>query len=309
MTSTTFGIAIPQHVPAAGFDPEGFATFLQRAEALGFDSGWVSEQVLGRAAELGPLEALTFAAACTDRMRLGCATIVASLVSPAHLAKSLASLDQLTRGRLEVGLSTGGRSRQFAAFGADPTTFVARFNECVTVMKLLWTGERVDFDGRFWQLAGTVMAPVPVQQPAPPIWFGGSHPNVLRRTVAHADGFFGAGSQTTARFAEQVALLRRFGDDAGRDPATVRVAKRVYVAVDDEAARGRARMAAALRALYGEQIGEDVIDVAVVGRPAAIVDGVAEVVDAGAELVVLHPLFDEPEQLERLAAEVVPQLT
>jgi alkanesulfonate monooxygenase SsuD/methylene tetrahydromethanopterin reductase-like flavin-dependent oxidoreductase (luciferase family) len=148
VSSTSFGIAVPQHVGRDGFDRRAFAAFLARAEALGFASGWVGEQVLGDAPDLGPVEALTFAAACTERMRLGCATFVSSLVSPLHLAKSLASLDQLSGGRLEVGLSTGGGFRQFAAFGVDRTTFVARFNECLTVMRLLWSQDRVDFDGR-----------------------------------------------------------------------------------------------------------------------------------------------------------------
>lgn len=306
---TSFGIAIPQHVPTGGFDRVGFAAFLQRAEQLGFASGWVGEQVLGTAPDLGPVEALTYAAACTERMRLGCATFVSSLVSPAHLAKSLASLDHLSGGRLEVGLAAGGSFRQFAAFGVDPSSFVARFNECLAVMKMLWTGEEVDFDGRFWQLSGVAMAPPPVQQPAPPIWFGGSHPNVLRRTVAHADGFFGAGSQTTARFVEQVATLRGFMDAAGRDEATMRIAKRVYLALDDDAGRGRERMSAALHRMYSYYRGGDLIDVAVVGSPAAVVAGLREVIDAGAELVVLSPLFDEPEQLERLATDVIPQLS
>jgi probable F420-dependent oxidoreductase len=308
VSSTSFGIAVPQHVGRDGFDRRAFAAFLARAEALGFASGWVGEQVLGDAPDLGPVEALTFAAACTERMRLGCATFVSSLVSPLHLAKSLASLDQLSGGRLEVGLSTGGGFRQFAAFGVDRATFVARFDECLTVMRLLWSQDRVDFDGRFWQLAGASVAPRPVQQPAPPIWFGGAHPNVLRRAVAQADGFFGAGSQPTARFVEQVATLRSALAAAGRDPATMRVAKRVYVTVDDDAARGRERMSAALHRIYSYYLGDDLIDVAVVGGPDAVVAGLREVVAAGAELVVLNPLFDDHEQLERLAAEVLPHL-
>jgi alkanesulfonate monooxygenase SsuD/methylene tetrahydromethanopterin reductase-like flavin-dependent oxidoreductase (luciferase family) len=88
----------------------------------------------------------------------------------------------------------------------------------------------------------------------------------------------------------------------------MRVAKRVYVTVDDDAARGRQRMSAALHRMYSYYLGDDLIDVAVVGGPAAVVDGVAAIIDAGAELIVLNPLFDEPEQLERLAAEVVPRL-
>jgi probable F420-dependent oxidoreductase len=302
-----FGIAVPQRVEEGGFDAAAFAAHLRRAEELGFASGWVAEQVLGSAPELGPIETLAVAAACTSRMRLGCATFVTSLASPVHLAKSLASLDQLSRGRLDVGIAAGGRARPFAAFGVDPATFVARFNECLEVMRLLWREERVDFAGRFWTLEGATVAPHPVQDPLP-IWFGGSHPNVLRRAVAHADGFIGAGSQTTAAFVEQVAVLRDELAAAGRDPATMRIAKRVYVTVDDDAARGRERTADALGRLYGYYRAGDLIDVAVVGGPGEVTAGLRAVLDAGAQQVVLNPLFDEAEQLERLASEVLPQL-
>ena len=252
---------------------------------------------------------LAFAAACTSRMRLGCAVLVSTLHSPVHLAKSLASLDQLSGGRLEVGLGTGGGGRMFSAFGVDPASFVARFNEGVALMRALWTEERVDHDGRFWQLEQAAMEPKPIQRPGPPIWFGGAHPNALRRAVAQADGFFGAGSQTTAQFAEQVRTLRTVVDEAGRDPATLRIAKRVYVHVDDDTDRARQLMSDALRGIYGYYGRSDLTPVSVTGAPGGVADGLRDVVDAGAELILLNPLVDDAAQLERLAAEVVPQLT
>src|SRR6185312_11384251 len=113
------------------------------------------------------------------------------------LAKSISTVDQLCGGRLEIGLAGGGGFRAFEAFGVDKGTFIARFNEGLGVMRRLWTDGRADFDGRFWQLHGVAMEPRPVQAGGPPIWFGGAHPDALRRAVARADGFFGAGSQTT----------------------------------------------------------------------------------------------------------------
>ena len=153
------------------------------------------------------------------------------------------------------------------------------------------------------------MDPKPVQRPAPPIWFGGNAPGALRRAVAHADGFFGAGSQTTAAFAEQVRVVRAELDVAGRDPGSFRLAKRVYLTVDDDPGRARRRMGEALQRLYGYFGLPDVTPASVTGPPDDIVSGVREVIDAGADLVLLNPLFDDAEQLERLAAEVVPQLT
>src|SRR5204862_4791476 len=96
----------------------------------------------------------------------------------------------------------------FAAFGVDPGTYVARFSEGLELMKACWTQPKVDFEGRFWRLAGGAMEPKPFQKPHPPIWFGGSHPAALRRAVRHGDAFMGAGSSTTAAFANQVKVVR-----------------------------------------------------------------------------------------------------
>ena len=106
-----FAISIPQHVADGAFDPGAMRGYLARAEELGFAGAWTQEQVLGTIPHLGPVETLTYAAACTGRIRLGCAVFITSLYSPVHLAKSLSTLDQLSLGRLEVGIGTGGRVR------------------------------------------------------------------------------------------------------------------------------------------------------------------------------------------------------
>lgn len=302
-----FAISIPQFVADGSFDPAAFRSHLTRAEALGFDSAWTMEQILGTIPHLGPIEMLTFAAACTERLRLGCVVFVTPLRNPVHLAKSLSTLDQLSRGRLEVGVGTGGRARMFSAFEVDPDTLVARFTEGLRLMKALWTERSVTFEGRFWQLDGASMEPGPLQKPWPPIWFGGSHPAALRRAVRLGDGFFGAGSSTTAQFAEQVGVVREALAAAGRDDGDFRIAKRVYLALDDDADRARRRVEASLVDLYGD-FGRRLAPVAVSGPPDAIVRGLREVADAGAELILLNPLSDEGEQMERLSAEVVPHL-
>ncbi len=197
----------------------------------------------------------------------------------------------------------------FSAFAVDPDKLVTRFVEGLQLMKALWTEPRVTFKGRFWQLDGAAMEPKPFQKPHPPIWFGGSHPAAVRRTVRHGDGFFGAGSQTTGRFAEQVRTLRNALAESERSAAGFRIAKRVYLAVDDDAARARQRIGAALNKLYGYFGLRDLEAVAVFGPPEACVKGLREVAEAGAEMILLNPLFDEAEQMERLAAEVVPQLS
>jgi probable F420-dependent oxidoreductase len=215
-----FTISIPQHVPDGTFDPAALRAYLARAEALGFESAWTGEQVIGSMPHLGPIETMSYAAACTDRIRIGCIAFVSSLHNPLQLAKSMATLDQLSRGRIEIGLATGGRTRMFSAFGVEPDTFVTPFNESLQLMKALWTEPRVTFEGRFWQPHAAAMEPKPFQKPHPPIWFGGSHPNALRRAMRYADGFFRPGSQTTAQFADQVNVVREALSEQKRDPGT-----------------------------------------------------------------------------------------
>lgn len=302
-----YAIPIPQYVPDGAFDPAALRDHLGRAEALGFESAWTQEQILGTIPHLSPTELLTYAAACNERLRLGCAVFVTPLRNPVHLAKSLATLDQLSRGRLEVGIGTGGRNRPFGAFEVAPGTVVARFTEGLRLMRELWTQERVSFEGRFWELADEGMQPKPFQKPGPPIWFGGSAPPAVRRAARLADGFFGAGSTTTAAFAEQVRLVRAELTVQGRDAGTFGIAKRVYIAVDDDAERARDRLADALVGLYGE-FGRRLLPVVVSGTPGDCVAGLREVAAAGAELILVNPLFDDREQMERLAADVLPHV-
>ena len=302
-----FAIAIPQFYADGEFDPAAFRAYLTRAEALGFDSAWAQEQTLGSWPQLAPVEAMTYAAACTDRLRLGCVVFVSTLYSPVHLARSLSTLDQLSRGRIEIGVGTGGPGRPFAAFGVDPGRYVSRFTEGVALMKALWTEPKVTFDGRYWQLEDAPMEPKPLQKPHPPLWFGGASEPALRRAVRLGDGFFGAGSSPTARFAEQVKVVREALAEAGRPPESFPIAKRVYVAVDRDAGRARERMNAALAQLYGRRV--EAIEAAAVAGPADdCIRELRQVAEAGAELILCTALFEQSEQMEQLAAAVIPEV-
>jgi len=300
-----FAISIPQHTPDGAFDPLRLRDYLRRAEALGFHSAWTQEAVLGTAPTLAPLELMSFAAACTQQLRLGCAVFVSPLHQPVHLAKAISTLDQLSHGRIEVGLGLGGRGSMFSAFQVDPNTLVARFTEGVRLMKACWTQSRITFAGRFWQIEDAAMEPKPFQKPYPPLWIGGSHPNAVRRALHYGTGFFGAGRATTAQFADQVQILRAALAETAQHPSTFPIAKRVYIAIDDDITRAHARVDAGLQGIYGRA---GLTNIAVYGPPAACIAGLRGVADAGAELIQLHPLFEEAEQMERLAAEVLSQL-
>lgn len=302
-----YAMAIPQFYPDGSFDPDAFRAYLTRVEELGYHSAWTQEQVLGTHPVLSPLETMTFAAACTDTLRLGCTVFVSTLHIPVHLAKGLSSLDQLSRGRLEVGVGTGGKARPFAAFGMRPDRHLTRFTEGIQLLKELWTQDHVDHDGEFWQLSNASMAPKPFQKPHPPLWFGGSGPAALQRAVTHGTGFFGAGSMPTAKFAGQVRFVRTALADAGRAVEDFSIAKRVYVAVDSDAGRARERINTELARLYG-RVSADVEAAAIAGTPDDCVRELRDVIDAGAELVLFTPLFDQAEHAERLATEIIPRL-
>ncbi|GAA3808928.1 LLM class flavin-dependent oxidoreductase [Streptomyces chiangmaiensis] len=305
-----FAISIPQFYADGEFDPAAFRAYVTRVEQLGFDSAWTQEQTLGSKPQLGPMETMTYAAACTEHLRLGCAVFVSTLHSPVHLAKSISSLDQLSRGRIEVGFGTGGKQRPFGAFGVDPERYVARFYEGLEVMTRLWRDSSTRFSGEFWQLADAAMEPKPFQKPYPPLWFGGSGRTALRRAVLSPglfSGFFGAGQVSTAKFAEQVEIVRQTLAESGRPTDDFAIAKRVYIAVDDDAQRARERINAELAALYMRQSPE-VEAAAIAGTPGECARKLSEVITAGAELILFTPLFAQAEHLERLASEVMPEL-
>ncbi|MBB6554640.1 LLM class flavin-dependent oxidoreductase [Nonomuraea rubra] len=295
ITTDRFAVSLPQQISDGAFDPAAFRAYLRRAEELGFHSAWTREGTLNPAPTLGPIEVMTYAAACTERLRLGCAVFVSVVHSPLHLAKSLSTLDQLSRGRLEVGFGLGSRNL-LGPFGVSPEGFVTRFTEGIELMKVCWSEPKVAFHGRFFQVEAA-MEPKAYQKPHPPVWMGGHQPAAIRRAIRHGDGFVGAGGATTAAFAGQVRTLRAELERAGRDPASFRVAKRVYVSVG-----ATGRIEGPLSRMYGNA------DMAVSGPPDACAQGLSEVLEAGADLVLLDTMSDEAEQLERLAGEVLPSL-
>ncbi|MEU3986730.1 TIGR03619 family F420-dependent LLM class oxidoreductase [Streptomyces sp. NPDC026672] len=303
-----FAISIPDIIPDGQFDPDDMRAFLTRAEELGYESAWTQEMVFGHVGRLAPLDLLTFAAACNSNLRLGCAVFLSTFHSPVHLAKSLTTLDQLSRGRLEVGVATGAtKGRQMAAYGVRPGEVGRRFEEGIKLMKALWTQSTVNFDGEFFQVEGAAFEPKPFQKPTPPLWFGGHGPKALNRAVTLGDGFFGAGSQTTEAFATQVRAVRNALAVAGRDPHTFKLAKRVYIAIDDNTDKARARITQTFEELGRYSGGKmpDLTPVAVYGNADACETGLRDIAAAGAELILLTPLFDEVEQMERLGTEVV----
>jgi probable F420-dependent oxidoreductase len=300
------GVAIPQTFPERAPDPVFVRRYLERAETLGFHSAWVVEHLIGTIPSLEPLELLTFAAAVTGRMRLGSAVLLTAARSPVHTAKSLATLDHLSGGRLDVGVGLGANGAAYPAFGLPSAKRAARFAEGLAVLLRLWTEPRVTFEGEFYRLKDVAIEPKPLQKPRPPLWFGAHAPAALRRMVEMGDGFMGAGTASTAKFAEQMDTVRRLLEEARRDPAAFPVGKRVYVAIDADRDRAAKRLEAWFGAFYGRpQLAREV---SVWGPPDAVLEGLAAVVRAGAGLVMLNPVYDELDHLEVFASTLAGRL-
>ncbi len=304
-----FGIAAPQIHMELPVDVEAIQRYLRRAEELGFHSLWVQEQAVLRqaASALEGITMLGYAAAATRRVRLGMAVFLINLRSPVHLAKSLASLDQLSQGRLIAGVGLGAVTRLYQAYGLSADKRLARFNEALTLMQKLWTEDNVNFEGQFWQLKNATLVPKPFQKPHPPIWFGGNAPAALRRAAQRGSGFIGAGSTSTADFKEQMKILLPALSEAKKDPAEFTVAKRVYIAVDNDRARAGKRLKEWFGAYYGAP---DLAEkVSVWGGAEECAARLSEIAAAGARLLLLNPVFDMMEQMELLKGEVIPRVS
>jgi alkanesulfonate monooxygenase SsuD/methylene tetrahydromethanopterin reductase-like flavin-dependent oxidoreductase (luciferase family) len=173
-------------------------------------------------------------------------------------------------------------------------------------MKLLWTQPRASFHGTFWNFKDVSMEPKPIQKPHLPIWFGGHHENALKRAVKYGNGWMGAGSSSSNGFIRESALIRRFLDEAKRAPATFGIAKRVYLAVDNDKARAERR----LREWFGRRYQNAELGprVSIWGSRDECTEKIQQIISAGAQQIVFNPMFDEMEHLDLCAKEIMPYL-
>jgi probable F420-dependent oxidoreductase len=231
-----FGFSLPQVGSVAG--PESLVTVAKRAEDLGFDTLWVLDRILWpinpRAPYplgdgslpvqyknvLDPVETLTFAAAHTSRIALATGVLNLPWYNPVLLARQLSSLDVLSGGRLRVGFGIGWSPDEYEAAGVTWEERGQRADEAIKVLKTIWTSDPVEFEGKFYRIAKSVIGPKPVQKPQPPIYMAGFAPSAMKRVAAEADGWMPVGIPLTgvgAMFDE----IKKMAQDAGRDPAAL----------------------------------------------------------------------------------------
>jgi probable F420-dependent oxidoreductase len=168
-------------------EPERFLPFVDALEAHGFDSLWLSERLTGPAPD--PLVALAVAAGRTRKLKLGTSVLVLPGRNPVVLAKELASLDQLSGGRLLPAVGIGAAvPAEHRAFGVDRRERAGLFDEAIGLIRRLWSEDDVHHDGPYFHVDGVTLRPRPRQDPID-VWLGGGSPSELRRTGRSGDGW------------------------------------------------------------------------------------------------------------------------
>lgn len=218
--------------------PGNLASVAASAEAAGYASLWTFQRLIvpeGSAMDpvyhsvLDPMVALGFLAAATQRIRLGVAVLNMPYLAPSYLAKLATTVDVLSGGRLDLGLGIGWLPEEFTAAGATTADRGARVGEYLDVLRRAWADGVTEFSGRFYQVPPGRMAPKPVQRPGPPILLAGGVPAALRRAGRLADGWVTASRTDLSRIGEGIALVRGAAEEAGRDPAAIRIVCRGVV--------------------------------------------------------------------------------
>ncbi len=183
--------------------PDAIERLVVSAEQLGFESIWTGEHVVlvdphqppspvpPHSPFVDTIASLAFAAAKTTKIKLGSGIILIAQRAPIVLAKELAGVDVLSKGRLLVGVGVGYVKGEFDALGIPYEERGARASEHIEVLRTLWTAEKPAFDGRFTKFSGIQSRPLPVQKPHPPIHVGGMSAPALRRAVAQGNGWYG----------------------------------------------------------------------------------------------------------------------
>jgi probable F420-dependent oxidoreductase len=224
------GMSLPQLGPQAS--AESLIAVARRAEELGYDSLWVLERLLwplnpqepypaapdGKLPEayqtvLDPIETLTFVAAHTSTIELGTSVLVLGYHTPIQLARRLATLDLLSKGRALVGFGVGWSRDEFQAAGTPFERRGARADEFLEALLALWTKDPVSFEGNYYHIPESMVGPKPVQKPHPPIYIAGFGPYTFERAVKYGQGWNPSGMPS---FEWLEGMIKQFHETAAR---------------------------------------------------------------------------------------------
>jgi probable F420-dependent oxidoreductase len=288
------GICLPHYGKA--MEPQGMREFARTAEELGFDSLWVTDHIIVPKARemlykenmLDSLSTLNFLAGVTSRIRIGTSVIVLPYRHPLEVAKSIATADQLSGGRVTLGVGVGGLEGEFSALNANFEERGDVADEYLRVIRSVWTDPAADFEGKYVSFKDMLFSPPTLQQPHPPIWVGGSTRRAGRRAVELGDAWHGT-NITVEQFVDISGSMRRIAEKQGRAMPGVNVRMPVYF--DQPTPAGR--------------IGLSGDDAEVTAQAKAYVDAGAEEVVFG---LVDMSFAEAMNQLHRLGGKVAPAL-
>ncbi|MBI2165514.1 MAG: LLM class flavin-dependent oxidoreductase [Chloroflexi bacterium] len=292
------------------------------AESLGLDGVWVGDSPTNRAPTYDPHIVLASIAARTERVKLGTSIYLLPLSHPTRLAKQLATLDILSRGRVIVGVGPGGEfPKQYEAFGLPVSERGARTSEYIQVLRALWTQPIASFHGRFLDFEGIIMEPKPVQKSIP-IWVGGrpggvekapdgglrrkSKTAALKRTALLGDGWLPY-YMSVESYRNSVQQIRAIAQESGRDPSTIAMALNNFWFIDESFDK-------ALERAYGFRNApaiskEKVVPYDFLGTSREIVPKLEQFIDAGCRHFVCKLECSQealPSHLDYLAREIAP---
>lgn len=264
------GVIFPQ--TEIGTNPDDLAEFARSAEDLGYDHLVVYDHIVGVVPQNPDWKGYThkdmfhepfvlfgYLAALARRLEFVTGILVLPQRQTVLVAKQAAEVDLLSGGRLRLGVGVGWNSAEFAAVGEDFQTRGARIEEQVAVLRALWTREVVTFEGRWHKIIQAGINPLPVQRPIP-VWMGGESDAVLRRVGRLADGWMAGGTLRTPTgrvppiaggYPAMVGRIRKYAEEAGRDPGTIGLESRINAADPPD---DWARAAAEWRALGGTHL-------------------------------------------------------
>lgn len=274
-----------------------------KAEALGYDSIWVGDSLLARPRH-EPITLLAGVAGRTSKVELGTAVLLPAYRNPVVMAHQIATLDQISEGRVILGVGIAGDvpniRAEFEAAGVPFEKRVGRMMEGLRLCKALWSGEPVNWDGR-WKVEDGVLGPTPYRPGGPPIWMGGSADAARLRAAKHADGWFPTGPDAKT-FGEQWAGIQQSAAEAGRGPDDITCAVYLTLAIDDDQAAAQKRVNDYLEQYYG--VAAEILfkrQAAFAGSAAGAAEWIASYIEAGASHVTLRFAGDHDQLLETFA--------
>lgn len=239
-----FGLYLSHQYPPEDSLPQRITElvdFVQTGRDLGFDSLFVLHHYAGNLQTLQPLTLLANLAAHSGQMQLGTGVLILPLLHPLHVAEEVATLDQVSSGRVILGVGAGYRDNEFAAFGVDKESRGGRFRESLDLVRRLMGGEEVTHQGKFYSLNGVRAGVLPVQRPYPPIWIGAQTDKTIRRAAELADAWVAPPSSKLRWAARMVEHYQACRSELGRSsPTDMAIMLETALAPDGETARREA---------------------------------------------------------------------